>query len=90
MSDPVGWGCRIHQLHLYNVSPGYDTKLSDVEAPVIFELWGMLNSHLLPSLPGLRWPGVEGPEEALSMSQIEIICVLMLNWIVWNKIAFDI
>ena len=38
--------------------PGYDTKLSDGEAPVIQELWGMWSTLLLPSLPGPLWPGV--------------------------------
>ena len=38
---PVGWGC-----------PGYDTKQSDGDAPVILELWGMRSTSSLPSLPG--------------------------------------
>ena len=43
---PVDWGCRIHQLHLCrgvilppNECPGYDTKQSDGEVPVMLELW---------------------------------------------------
>ena len=42
--NPVGWGCIIHRLHLcigvrlsYKC-PGYDTKQSDSEAPIIPEL----------------------------------------------------
>ena len=49
---PVGWSCRIYQLLLYrgvrhpvNECPGYDTKQSDGETPVIQELWGMWNTH---------------------------------------------
>ena len=44
---PVGWGCRIHQLHLCrgirfsNECPRYDAKESDGEASVMLELWGM-------------------------------------------------
>ena len=45
---PVGWGCRIHQLHLCrgvipppHECPGYDTKQSDGEVPAMLELWGM-------------------------------------------------
>ena len=41
----VGWGCRIHQLHLCirhktspNEYPGYDTIQSDCEVPVMLEL----------------------------------------------------
>ena len=42
---PVGWGCRIHRLVFFrgvrprpNESPGYDTKQSDDEVPVLLEL----------------------------------------------------
>ena len=43
---PFGWGCRIHQLllcrrvrpHPPNECPGYDTKQSDGEVPVMLEL----------------------------------------------------
>ena len=41
-------GCRIHRLllcrgvrHPPNECPGYDTKQSNAEVPVILELWGM-------------------------------------------------
>ena len=45
---PVGWGCRIHWLHLCrcmnphptNECTGYDTKQSDGEVPVMPELLG--------------------------------------------------
>ena len=30
------------------------------------------------------------PDRVLSMSQIGLNCVLMLNWIVWNRTVFDI
>ena len=69
-SCPVGWGCRIHWLHLCrgvrpppNVHPGYDTKQSDTEVPVMLELWGMQSTPLLPSLPGPLWPGVVAPDK---------------------------
>ena len=55
---PDGWGCRIHRLLLCrgvrpppNKCPGYDTKQSDGEAPVMLELWGMRSTSSLPSLP---------------------------------------
>ena len=49
---PVGWGCRIHWLHLHrglrppppthtNKCPGSDTKQSDGEVPLMLELWRM-------------------------------------------------
>ena len=44
--------------HLQRLSL-YNTKQSDREALVILELWGMRSASLLPSLPGLVWPGVE-------------------------------
>ena len=45
-NSPVGWGCRIHQLHLcsgvrhphLNECPGHDIKQTDGEAPVMPEL----------------------------------------------------
>ena len=40
-----------------NECPGYDTKQSDDEAPVL-ELWRMLRTFSLPLLPGQLWPGV--------------------------------
>ena len=59
MNCPVGWGCRIHWLHLCrgvrlppNECPDYDTKQSDGEVPAMLELWGMRSTPSLPSLPG--------------------------------------
>ena len=61
----VGWGCRIHRLHLCRGVrlpqrvPVYDTKQSDDEASLILELCGMQSTSLLPSLPDplLAWSG---------------------------------
>ena len=55
-----------------NKCPGYDTKQSDGEVPVMLELWGMLSTPSLPSLPGLLWPELVAPDRVLSMSQIEL------------------
>ena len=38
--------------------PGYDTKQSDSEVPVMLELWRMWCTPSLPSLPCPFWPGV--------------------------------
>ena len=65
-----------------NKCPGYDTKQSDGEAPVMLELWGMQSTPLLPSLPGPSWPRVVVTDRVLSMGQIEvfdILTVFMLN-----------
>ena len=35
-----------------NECPGYDTKQSDAETPVMLELCGMQSTPSLPSLPG--------------------------------------
>ena len=48
-------------------------KQSDSDVPKMLELWGM------PSIPGLLWPGVVPPDRVLSMGQIELNCVAMLN-----------
>ena len=43
---PVGWVCRIHRLHLcrgvrpLHQCPGYETKQSDGEVPVMLEILG--------------------------------------------------
>ena len=87
----VSWDCRIHRLLFCwgvrptNECPGYDNKQSDCEVPVMLELWVMQRISLLPSLPGLLWTGVVAPDRVLSMGQIELNWVLMLNWIVWNR-----
>ena len=74
LSCPVGWGCRIHQLHFCRgVTPPmsvliYDIKQPDGEVPVMLELWGMRSTPSLPLLPGPLWPGVVTPDRALSMA----------------------
>ena len=77
---PVGWGCRIHEC------PGYDTK----------QIWWWDSSNIgalrkvdtpsLPMLPDPLWLGVASPDRVLSMGQIELNRVLMLNWIVWREL----
>ncbi len=88
----VDWGCRIHWMHfcrgvrsLPNEYPGYDTKQFDDEVTVILELWGMRSTPSLPSLPSPLWSRVVAPNRALSMGQVEVNCILMLNWITWNR-----
>ena len=39
----------------------------------------MWSTTSLPSLPGPLWPGVVAPERVLSMGQIELNSVFMLN-----------
>ena len=73
-----------------NKCPGYDTKHFDGEASVILELWRMQSTPLLPSLPGPLWLGVVAPARVLSMGQIELNCVFMLNRIVQNWTLFYI
>ena len=50
-----------------NKCPGYDTKQSDGEVPVMLGLWEMWNTPSLPLLPGPLWPGMVAPDRALSM-----------------------
>ena len=70
----VGWDCRRHRLHLCrgvrpppNECPGYDTKQSDDEAPVMRELWGMRSTPSLPLILGPLCPRMVAPNRALSM-----------------------
>ena len=57
----------------------YDTKQFNGEVPVMLELWGMRNTPSMLSLPGPLWPSVVTPDMVLSMCQIELNCVLILN-----------
>ena len=58
---------------------GYDIKQSDGEIPVVLELWEMRSTPSLSSLPGPLWSGVVAPDKVLSIGQIELNYVLMLN-----------
>ena len=88
---PVSWGCGIHWLHLCRgVRPPqqvswYNIIQSDSEVSVMLSLWEMRSTPLLPSLPGSLRFKVVAPDMVLSMGEIELNCVLMLNWIAWNK-----
>ena len=63
----------------------YDTKQSANEAPVMLDLWGMQSTPVIPSLPGPIWPRAEAPDRVLAMGLIELNCVLLLNWFLWNR-----
>ena len=78
---PVGWGSRIHRLHLcrrvrplHDECPVYVTKQFDFEVSVIPELWGMQSTPPLPLLTSPLRFGVVAPDRVLSMGQKE------LNW----------
>ena len=60
----------------------YDTKQSHGE------VWGMWSTPLLALLPSLLLPRVVTPDRVLSIDQIELNSVLMLNWIVWNRTVY--
>ena len=45
----------------------------------MLKLWGMWSTPSLPSFPGPVWAKVVVPDRVLSVGQIEINCVLMLN-----------
>ena len=101
--------------------PGYNTKQSDGEVPVMMDLWGMRSTLLLPSLPGPLWPRVVAPDMVpiyglnrtkpcffhytdfcigtaykcwTELLEIELFwrlnCVLILNWIIWNKTVWHL
>ena len=68
---PVGWGSKIHQLHLCRT---LQTRVLDMtlnylidEVSVMLKLWGMWSTLLLPSLSGSLWPRVVAPDRVLSM-----------------------
>ena len=51
----------------------------------MLEVWGMRSMPPLSSLLGPFWSGVVAPVRVLSMGQVELNCVLMLNWIAWKR-----
>ena len=87
----IGYVYRIHQLHMcrgvrFPVSClEFNTKQSDGETSIMLEVWGMLSTSSLPWLSGPLCTGVVAPGRPLSMDQIGLNCLLMLNWIVWNR-----
>ena len=54
----------------------------------MLELWGMRSTPSLLLLPDPLLPGVVALDRVLSMGQIELNCVLMLNLIVGNKTVY--
>ena len=70
---------------LPNECSEYDIKQSDGKAPVMLELGIMQSISVLPSLRGPLWHGEVATDGVLSMGQIELNCVIMLNLIVWHE-----
>ena len=83
----------------------YNTKQSDDEASVMLEIWRMQSTPSLLSLPGplypewyhLIWSYLWVKTVYLVLIELfyiklflHLICVLMLNWIGWNRTVFDI
>ena len=61
-----------------NECPGYKTKQSDGDAPVM-DVWGIWITSLLLLLPGKLGPGVEASERVLSMGYIELFDISTLS-----------
>ena len=81
--SPVGWGSRIHGLHLCrgvrppppsNECPGYEIKQSDGEPPVK-DIWGMWSTPLLTLLPVPLCSRVVASDRVLSIDQIYLFDV---------------
>ena len=56
-------------------------------------MWGSSNAGALGNVeypfiaiaPGPQWSGMVAPDRILPIGQIELSCLLMLNWIAWNR-----
>ena len=59
-----------------NECPRYNTKQSDVEVLIMLELWGNAEYPFITITPRST---LVAPDRVLSMGQIELNCVLMLN-----------
>ena len=91
---PVSWCCRIYQLHLCRrVKPLPLLQRVFWLWHLTIWWWGSSNTGALgntehPSiaiLPGPLWPRGVAPDRVLSMGRIELKCILMQNWITWNR-----
>ena len=90
---PISRAIGEHSTHLTNIyiyiyiyTKKQKQKQSDGEVPVMLEFGGMRSTSSLPSLPDPLWPEVVDRNRVLSIDQIEINCVLILNWIARNRI----
>ena len=94
---PVGWGRRIHQLHLCKGVRTPTQRVSWIRHETLW-WWGSSNAGALgnaeysfvATAPRSLWPGVVAPDSVVTMRQIEPNCGFMLNWVVWNGTVFDI
>ena len=66
-------------LDFFNECPVYDSKHSNGEASVMLKLWRMENTPLMQLFQVSLWLGVVAPDRELSMGQIELNCVHMVN-----------
>ena len=106
----VGWGCRIHWLHLCRgvrphhpstkKCPGYNTKQSDGEVPMMLGLWAMQSTPFIATASrttlaqnGRTWLG---PIYGLNRTKLHTflnwivwIRTVWINWIAWNRNVFD-
>ena len=55
---------------IFGNCPGYNTKQSDGETPVMLEFWGMQSTSSLSSLPGSLWLGMVALDWVLSLRHI--------------------
>ena len=56
----------------HNECPGFDTKQSDGEAPLMQEIRGMRSTPSLPWFPGPLWLEMLALDRVLSMGPIEL------------------
>ena len=85
--SPVGWGGSIHRLNLCR-RVRLSKRVSWYDTKSYGGATAMWNTPLLPLLPGQLWPGVVAPDRVLSLGQIGLNSVLMLNWIIWNRSVY--
>ena len=62
-----------------NECSGYSTKQSDGKALLMLEPWRNAECLFIAIAPWFTQAGVEAPDWVLSIGQIELNCVLMLN-----------
>ena len=87
---PVTGAVECRGIRLSQWVSWYDTKQSDGKVPVMLELWRKWINPSYLLLPDQLWSRVKASDRVLPVGQIELNCLFMLNWIVWNRTVFDI
>ena len=78
-TDPLSSRLGLKNKTRPNECPGYDTKQSDGEVPVMLELWGNVEYPFISIAPGPFWPGMVAPDKGPIYELNRTNGILILN-----------